>query len=753
MQFRPITLAVCAAPLLWLMACGGGSGAGSNQAPAAVISSPGLGTTFRAGDTLTVSVSATDPEDGAVPPSNLTWWAELHHDTHTHPFQPPVDSAGGSVRIPTRGETSDNIFYRFHLRATDSVGLSTEVTRDVLPQKARITLATQPAGLALRLDGQPVAGSHTVTGVVGMERDVEAFDQNFGGRRYRFDRWSDSGAASHTIVTPAADATFTASFTDVGPAAAQPPTVSLAAVTGGTVGEPMTLTAQASDNGSVVRVEFFDGSALIGSDTTSFYSLSWTPTIAGVRNLTARATDNEGVQTTSAAISVTISGAAGDGQAPLATLTSPAHLASGLTGMLTLSATASDNVAVAGVEFQIDGATVGGEDTSAPYQVTVDSSIYASGQHVVRARARDAAGNRSPWSSATVRLGGNRALPQGFALDASWAPAGVTLATSFAATPDGRILVAEQAGALRVIKNGVLLPAPFVQLAVDLNGERGLIGVTVHPNFAANGYVYVHYTTPDGTHNRISRFVANGDVAGAEQVLVDLPPLGSATNHNGGALAFGGDGRLYVGVGDNGNPANAQNLGTVFGKLLRFNDDGSIPTDNPFYTSQSGLARAVWSYGLRNPFTFAFQPGTGRLHVNDVGEASWEEVNLSAAGANHGWPQSEGPDNASGAIAGPLFAYPHASTTPPGAGPGGFFAGVAITGGAFYPNAGPFPAAYRGQYYFADWIGGFIARMDLANDSQVYTFANLDFALGLLVMPDGSLMVLRQWTVSRISAQ
>jgi glucose/arabinose dehydrogenase len=372
----------------------------------------------------------------------------------------------------------------------------------------------------------------------------------------------------------------------------------------------------------------------------------------------------------------------------------------------------------------------------------------------VRARARDAAGNRSPWSTATVHFGGTRALPQGFALNVGWSPGGVTGATSFAATPDGRILVAEQTGALRVIKNGALLPAPFVQLAVDSNGERGLIGVTVHPNFAANGYVYVHYTTTSGgTHNRISRFMASGDVAGAEQVLIDLPPLGSATNHNGGSLAFGSDGKLYVGVGDNNNPASAQNLGTVFGKLLRFNDDGSIPTDNPFYTSQSGLARAVWAYGLRNPFSFAVQPGTGRLHVNDVGEAGWEEVNLSSAGANHGWPQSEGPDNASGAIAGPLFAYPHAGTTPPGEGPGGFFTGFAIAGGAFYPNAGPFPATYRGQYYFADLFGGFIARMDLANDGQVYTFANVGSTLGLLVMPDGSLMVLGRSGVSRISAQ
>jgi glucose/arabinose dehydrogenase len=277
--------------------------------------------------------------------------------------------------------------------------------------------------------------------------------------------------------------------------------------------------------------------------------------------------------------------------------------------------------------------------------------------------------------------------------------------------------------------------------------------VAAHPNFASNGYVYVYYTTPSGgTHNRISRFVANGDVAGgAEQVLVDLPTLG-ANNHNGGALHFGVDGKLYVGVGDNQVSANAQNLGSPFGKLLRFNDDGSIPSDNPFFNSQSGLARAVWAYGLRNPFGFAIQPGTGRIHINDVGEQAWEEVNLGTAGANFGWPQSEGPNNVGPGITGPLFAYPQSTPTPPGSGPGGFFTGASVTGSVFYPTNGNFPAAYRGQYYFTDWLGNFVARMDLANGNAVYTFATLGNPLALLVMPDGALLVAKRWVISRITA-
>ena len=137
-----------------------------------------------------------------------------------------------------------------------------------------------------------------------------------------------------------------------------------------------------------------------------------------------------------------------------------------------------------------------------------------------------------------------------------------------------------------------------------------------------------------------------------------------------------------------------------------------IPTDNPFFATQSGLARAIWAYGLRNPFTFAVQPGTGRIHINDVGQNTWEEINVGAAGANYGWPSSEGPDNVGAGVTAPLFAYKHSDADPLGSGPGGFFTGFAIAGGAFYPATGPFPAGYRDQYYFADFVSKFVGRLD-----------------------------------------
>ena len=151
-----------------------------------------------------------------------------------------------------------------------------------------------------------------------------------------------------------------------------PPTVTLAAPATGSAGVALTLTATAADSDdSVAKVEFFDGATLLGQDTGSPYSLTWTPASSGVHSLTARATDSHGAATTSAAVSVAVDvPIGGDTTAPTATLTAPADLAAGLTGMLALSATASDNVAVTAVEFQIDGVTIGAADTSAPYAAT-----------------------------------------------------------------------------------------------------------------------------------------------------------------------------------------------------------------------------------------------------------------------------------------------------------------------------------------------------------------------------------------------
>ncbi|HMJ07204.1 MAG TPA: PQQ-dependent sugar dehydrogenase, partial [Chthoniobacterales bacterium] len=247
-----------------------------------------------------------------------------------------------------------------------------------------------------------------------------------------------------------------------------------------------------------------------------------------------------------------------------------------------------------------------------------------------------------------------------FALPGASLPAGFTETqvgtnvgsspTAMQIAPDGRIFVCLQGGQLRVIKNDALLAAPFVSLSVDANGERGLLGVAFDPAFATNQFVYLYYTVSSApVHNRISRFTANGDVAlpGSEMVLMDLDNLSGATNHNGGAIHFGPDGKLYVAVGENANASNSQSIANRLGKILRLNSDGSIPLDNPasfpgITGTTTGLNRAIWSVGLRNPFTFTFQRGTGRMIINDVGQSAWEEINDGIAGSNYGWSVCEG---------------------------------------------------------------------------------------------------------------
>jgi glucose/arabinose dehydrogenase len=446
-----------------------------------------------------------------------------------------------------------------------------------------------------------------------------------------------------------------------------------------------------------------------------------------------------------------------DTQPPTVAISAPAAWAAGITGTLNLSATASDDTAVAGVEFQLDGVALNGTPVPAPHQLGIDTTAWASGQHVLRARGVDTAGNRSAWASVTLQFGGSRSAPAAFVRTENWI-GGLTGATAFAQAADGRLFVAQQTGALRVVRNGALQATPFVSLSVDSAGERGLIGVALHPDFANNRWVYLHHTTPSGgSHNRISRIrasVANPDLAeaGSEQVLVDLPLLSGATNHNGGALHFGSDGKLYVGVGDNANGALAPDLTSPLGKLLRFNDDGSIPADNPHAATQTGLARAIWARGLRNPYTFAVQPGSGRILINDVGQNTWEEINLGVAGADYGWPASEGPDGLLASHTAPLLAYRHSAAAPAGSGPGGFFVGFAIAGGAFAPDTSAWPAPWRGNYFFADFVSRFIGVLDLANGNAAYAFGSVSGnPVDLLTTADGTLLVLTRSGITRFA--
>jgi len=327
------------------------------------------------------------------------------------------------------------------------------------------------------------------------------------------------------------------------------------------------------------------------------------------------------------------------------------------------------------------------------------------------------------------------ALPAGFT--ETQIVTGLSSPTAMEFAPDGRLFVCLQAGELRVIKDGALLSTPFLSLAVDYSGERGLLGIAFDPNFSNNNFVYVYYTNGGVSprRNQVSRFTADGDVAVAnsELVILTLDDLSDATSHNGGAIHFGPDGKLYVAVGDNANGSNSQTLDNRLGKLLRINSDGSIPTDNPFYNTATGLNRAIWSIGLRNPYTFAFQPDSGRMFINDVGQNTWEEINDGIAGANYGWPTTEGPTT-NPSFRAPIFAYGHTIDET---------SGCAITGGAFYnPATTLFPASYVGKYFFADFCNGWIRLLDPANGTSTLFATGIANPVDLRVTAEGSLYYL-----------
>jgi glucose/arabinose dehydrogenase len=295
--------------------------------------------------------------------------------------------------------------------------------------------------------------------------------------------------------------------------------------------------------------------------------------------------------------------------------------------------------------------------------------------------------------------------------------------TGFAFAPDGRIFVCEQlAGRVRVITSaGTLLPGAFVTISVNSFFERGLLGIALDPDFATNNFVYVYYTTGTGSlnapptpKNRVSRFTANGNVAvpGSELILLDLI-ASDAGNHNAGCIKFGPDGKLYISTGDGGQTsANSQNRANLSGKILRINKDGSIPSDNPYFGNTQGFRQEIWCYGLRNPWRFNFQPHTDALFVGDVGQNTWEEVNIGTPGGNFGWPTAEG-NSTNPAFTNPIHVYNHNGT------------GASITGGDFYEGS-TFPAEYHDSYFYGDYVDGFIRRLTL--DSNNVVIADEPFA-------------------------
>lgn len=371
---------------------------------------------------------------------------------------------------------------------------------------------------------------------------------------------------------------------------------------------------------------------------------------------------------------------------------------------LTYSATRPSHGTVAidktdGTFIYTPGATYPGQDR---FDVTISDA--SSGFHIhgfsglLNLLSFGLLGSSGHRSTETVFIGFDRAV----AVD------GLNSPVDFRFLPDGRIVVAEKGGAIRLVENGVLREQPLISLSVSTGGERGISGLAVDPNFGTNGYIYAAYTT-SAVKDRLSRFTIVGTTAGSEKVLVETTET-VALFHHGGALAFGPDGKLYWGKGDNTVGSNAQNLSNIYGKILRLNpEDGSAPADNPLI---EGARSQIYAYGLRNPFRLAFTPD-GKLLVADVGAASFEELNLVTAGGNYGWPGSEGLCTSNcGSVINPIHSYPRGS-------------GAAITSVVFY-NGGALGAGNQNKVFIADTVQGWIKVLtctpDFTSCGNVQTF-------------------------------
>lgn len=303
--------------------------------------------------------------------------------------------------------------------------------------------------------------------------------------------------------------------------------------------------------------------------------------------------------------------------------------------------------------------------------------------------------------------------PPGFRLTVETVASGLDDPLYLTAPPgDPRLFVVEQAGRVLIVEDGQLVSTPFLDIRdeVSSGSERGLLSIAFHPEYASNGYFYVSYTSePDGD-TRIARYSVSADPnrADATSARVVLERDQPYSNHNGGLIAFGPDGMLYIGLGDGGGggdpQGNGQDTGTWLGALLRIDVDGGdpygIPADNPF-VGETGLDE-IWAYGLRNPWRFAFDREAGHLYIADVGQNDWEEVNVAAAdqgGLNYGWNIMEGrhcygsDDCDMTGLELPVLEYDHSQ-------------GCSVTGGYVY--RGSAIVEIRGHYFYSDFCDGFL---------------------------------------------
>ena len=373
-------------------------------------------------------------------------------------------------------------------------------------------------------------------------------------------------------------------------------------------------------------------------------------------------------------------------------------------------------------------------------------------------------------------------LPGGFTEDLI--ASGLSEPTAFTFLPDGRVLITEKAGLVRLVKNGVLQPTPFIDIRSRVNAywDHGLLGIAADPSFATNGFIYLLFTYEndpnqfDGTKTaRLARYTAAGDTAAVGTELVILgTQVGTSCNnfaagadcipsdspsHSVGNIKFAPDATMYVTTGDGAhfnfvddNALRSQNLDLMSGKLLHITRTGQGISTNPFWNGNANANRSkVWAYGLRNSFRFNLRPGTSVPYLGDVGWNTWEEVNVGARGANLGWPCYEGSfrqggyepksvcqtlyGQGTGAVRMPLYSWDHGGVS------------AASIGGTFYTGSS-YPAQYQGAYFWGDYAMNWLnslrvdASDNLVNGSVATFGTSFNNPVDIEMGPDGSLYYL-----------
>ena len=484
---------------------------------------------------------------------------------------------------------------------------------------------------------------------------------------------------------------------------------------------------------------------------------------------------------------------------PAVNITAPANNSSfvGPTNV-TVRATATDDSGVVSVDFY-DGTTFLATDTSGPFEI---NPTFAIGQHILTAVATDNAGAKATSGPVTLTITSpritnpiaDRIAKGDISVELQIVAEGMQSPLGFAVPDDnsGRIFVYDQGGFIWVLNNGVRAATPALDLRSRLvllgpYDERGLLGAAVHPNFAANPYIYTYTSESNGpaadfvstaTNKNHQSVIAEWRVSAANPLIIDptsrreiLRLDRPQSNHNGGTMRFGPDGYLYISSGDGGNAddqgdghlpdGNAQSLDNVLGKVLRIdvnartsaNGQYGIPAENPF-VGVAGIDE-IYAYGLRNPFSFSFDRSGGTLYLGDVGQNAIEELNIITSGGNYGWRAREG-----------TFYFDPSGPTQPGyvttvpvgpqpANPIDPIAqydhddGLAIVGGYVYRGAGI--ASLAGKYVTGDWgnfsvPSGRLFYLDSGNVFKEFRIGREDRPLGEWIKgfgegPDGEVYV------------